>query len=189
MARKSIKSATLPEWRSLEIPVDVPQRRVCLSSLRKSTHPKLTICTQLLTAISLTPTLSPSTSIYQGRPLAFLLKLSTSSQWMGLPSELTKEEKTQRLVYDVQVNPEDWIVLGKKKAYFIPDVSLKTCYAKTRLIISLCSPKRMFQSRLYSFPLELVLSSFPTSPSIPWILQEGPRKGKLRYKESYVNHT
>lgn len=99
---ESIKSATLPEWRSLEIPVDVPQRR-------------------LLTAISLTPTLSPSTSIYQGRPLAFLLKLSTSSQWMGLPSELTKEEKTQRLVYDVQVNPEDWIVLGKKKAYFVPD--------------------------------------------------------------------
>lgn len=35
-ARKSIKSTTLPEWRSLEIPVDVPQRRVCLSSLRKA---------------------------------------------------------------------------------------------------------------------------------------------------------
>ncbi|OXG20513.1 hypothetical protein C366_02047 [Cryptococcus neoformans Tu401-1] len=100
---ESIKSTTLPEWRSLEIPVDVPQRR-------------------LLTAVSLTPTLSPSTFIYQGRPLAFLLKLSTSSQWMGLPSELTKEEKTQRLVYDVQVNPEDWIVLGKKKAYFVPDL-------------------------------------------------------------------
>ncbi|KIR55035.1 hypothetical protein I315_02272 [Cryptococcus gattii Ru294] len=99
---ESIKSVTLPEWRSLEIPVDVPQRR-------------------LLTAISLVPTLPPSTLIYQGRPLAFLLKLSTSSQWMGLPSELTEEEKIQRLVYDVQVNPEDWIVLGKKKAYFVPD--------------------------------------------------------------------
>lgn len=48
---------------------------------------------------------------------------------MGLPSELTEEEKIQRLVYDVQVNPEDWIVLGKKKAYFVPDVSLRTCYA------------------------------------------------------------
>nr|KIR47844.1 hypothetical protein I312_02992 [Cryptococcus bacillisporus CA1280] len=99
---ESIKSVTLPKWRTLEIPVDVPQRR-------------------LLTAISLVPTLPPSTLIYQGRPLAFLLKLSTSSQWMGLPSELTEEEKIQRLVYDVQVNPEDWIVWGKKKAYFVPD--------------------------------------------------------------------
>lgn len=84
---------------------------------------------QLLTAISLIPTLPPSTLIYQGRPLAFLLNLSTSSRWMGLPSELTEEEKIQRLVYDVQVNPEDWIVLGKKKAYFVPDVSLRICYA------------------------------------------------------------
>lgn len=48
---------------------------------------------------------------------------------MGLPSELTEEEKIQRLVYDVQVNPEDWIVLGKKKAYFVPDVSHRICYA------------------------------------------------------------
>lgn len=64
---------------------------------------------------------------------------------MGLPSELTKEEKTQRLVYDVQVNPEDWIVLGKKKAYFVPDVSLKTRYANMRLTISLCSSKRTSQ--------------------------------------------
>ncbi|WVQ80318.1 hypothetical protein IAT38_002423 [Cryptococcus sp. DSM 104549] len=97
-------------WRTLEIPVDVPQRR-------------------LLTSIRMTPQLPASGLIYQGRAIPISLRLSTSSQWMG--SVVTKQEeevegsgggvKGKRLVFDVQASNEDWLVLGKKKGYYTAD--------------------------------------------------------------------
>jgi hypothetical protein len=44
------------------------------------------------------------------------VSLTSSFMWAG-------GHETVELVYDVVVNTEDWIVLGKKKGYYVADVS------------------------------------------------------------------
>ncbi|TYJ56733.1 hypothetical protein B9479_002503 [Cryptococcus floricola] len=100
---RALDAVEQPVWRSLEIPVDVPQRR-------------------LLTSIRITPrSTSGRGLIYQGQPLAMVISLSTSPLWMGLSTPLSDEEKNQKLVFDVQVNADDWLVLGKKKGCYTAD--------------------------------------------------------------------
>ncbi|WVN90958.1 uncharacterized protein L203_106203 [Cryptococcus depauperatus CBS 7841] len=90
------------KWRTLDIPVDVPQRR-------------------LLTTIRITALSTDEKLVYQGRPLAMKLLISTSSEWMGVPIPLSVEEENQKLMFDVQANPDDWVLLGKKRGSFISD--------------------------------------------------------------------
>nr|XP_019048846.1 hypothetical protein I302_02625 [Kwoniella bestiolae CBS 10118]OCF27776.1 hypothetical protein I302_02625 [Kwoniella bestiolae CBS 10118] len=82
-------------WRTLEIPVDVPQHR-------------------LLTTVRMTPTNS-SNQIYEGRAINVNLSLSTSFTWAG-----NHGKDGNRLVFDIQ-NNEDWLVVGKKKGYYLAD--------------------------------------------------------------------
>ncbi|WVQ76341.1 hypothetical protein IAR50_006006 [Cryptococcus sp. DSM 104548] len=100
---RALDTVEQPVWRSLEIPVDVPQRR-------------------LLTSIRITRrSTSAQGLVYQGQPLGMIIRLSTSPDWMGLPTPLSDAEKSQRLVFDVQVNADDWLVLGKKKGSYVAD--------------------------------------------------------------------
>nr|XP_031863557.1 uncharacterized protein CI109_000809 [Kwoniella shandongensis]KAA5530629.1 hypothetical protein CI109_000809 [Kwoniella shandongensis] len=90
-------------WRTLEIPVDVPQKR-------------------LLTTVRITPTV-PTGAIYEGRAISINLSLSTSFAWAGDEEETGDDKKQTGLVSDVQTNPDDWLVLGKKKGYYFVDRS------------------------------------------------------------------
>ncbi|KAK4686207.1 trafficking protein particle complex subunit 10, partial [Tremellales sp. Uapishka_1] len=97
---KTLLSATpaLLQWRTLEIPVDVPQRRV-LTTIRVE-H------------------LSPDGLIYEGRALSMNIRLQSNLTWAG------SEASEIHLVFDIQPQPEDWLILGKKKGFYIanPDV-------------------------------------------------------------------
>ncbi|KAK8845493.1 hypothetical protein IAR55_006206 [Kwoniella newhampshirensis] len=86
-------------WRTLEIPVDVPQKR-------------------LLTTVRISP-VGPSGPIYEGRAIGMTLTLLTSFAWVGEESQTRGKRKG--LIFDVQTNPEDWLVLGKKKGYYFAE--------------------------------------------------------------------
>ncbi|WWD09044.1 hypothetical protein V865_007164 [Kwoniella europaea PYCC6329] len=92
---KAITSHEEQVWRTLEIPVDVPQHR-------------------LLTTVRMIPSNSLD-QIYEGRAINVKLSLSTSFTWSGNHG---KDDK--RLVFDIQ-NNEDWLVVGKKKGYYLAD--------------------------------------------------------------------
>ncbi|WWC85913.1 uncharacterized protein L201_000783 [Kwoniella dendrophila CBS 6074] len=81
-------------WRTLEIPVDVPQHR-------------------LLTKIQMEP-ITPLNDIYEGRAINMKLTLSTHLTWCGTN---IKDQEGKKLVFDIQ-NNEDWLVVGKKKGYY-----------------------------------------------------------------------
>ncbi|WVR03511.1 hypothetical protein IAU60_000502 [Kwoniella sp. DSM 27419] len=89
-------------WRTLEIPVDVPQHR-------------------LLTTVDLRPVDAPG-QVYEGRALAMDLSLYTSLSWAGagVEGESGGVGRGRKLVFDIH-NSEDWLVCGKKKGYFEPD--------------------------------------------------------------------
>lgn len=55
--------------------------------------------------------------IYEGHALSLTLSLRTSFAWAGGKS------RRQRLVFDIVPNPEDWIVLGRKKGFWDAEVS------------------------------------------------------------------
>nr|XP_019014675.1 uncharacterized protein I206_00759 [Kwoniella pini CBS 10737]OCF53456.1 hypothetical protein I206_00759 [Kwoniella pini CBS 10737] len=83
-------------WRTLEIPVDVPQHR-------------------LLTIIRMNPT-TPLNQIYEGRAINMKLSLTTSFSWCG--QIIKNENEKKMLVFDIQ-NNEDWLIVGKKKGYYM----------------------------------------------------------------------
>lgn len=85
-------SSPKPRWRTLRIPVDVPLGR-------------------LLTTVHLSP--SSSGSIYEGRALAFELRLETSVAWLGKAAP-----PAYRVTYDVQPSADDWVVVGKKRGTY-----------------------------------------------------------------------
>lgn len=97
----AIKPVT-PRWRTLRIPVEIPLRR-------------------LLTSVRLTPT-SPTSSVYEGRALAFDLELATSYAWLG-----EAEKRVFKVTYDITANAEDWVVVGKKRGIYVADVSEVSC--------------------------------------------------------------
>lgn len=55
--------------------------------------------------------------VFEGQAIAVNLKMSTTFKWNGSDTEET------RLVFDIQPNAEDWLVLGSKKGSFSVDVS------------------------------------------------------------------
>nr|XP_018266801.1 uncharacterized protein I303_00779 [Kwoniella dejecticola CBS 10117]OBR88959.1 hypothetical protein I303_00779 [Kwoniella dejecticola CBS 10117] len=89
-------------WRTLEIPVDVPQHR-------------------LLTCIRMNPTTTLD-KIYEGRAISMRISLTTSFTWCGTSITTHENDEARMLVFDIQ-NNEDWLVLGKKKGYFLADPS------------------------------------------------------------------
>jgi hypothetical protein len=66
------------------------------------------------------PTSAASEMIYEGRALSMTLSLRTSFTWAGQSSG------RQRLVFDIVPNPDDWIVLGRKKGFWDAEVSNTT---------------------------------------------------------------
>ncbi|CAK9779681.1 hypothetical protein CC85DRAFT_273697 [Cutaneotrichosporon oleaginosum] len=86
---------SVPQWRTLRVPVEIPLRR-------------------LLTTVTLTLSGAPM-AIYEGRALAFDLELSTSLAWLGEPpSEMI-------VSYELTANAEDWAIAGKKRGVYVAD--------------------------------------------------------------------
>ena len=46
------------------------------------------------------------------------VRITCDFSWLGEDAKLEDD----RLVFDVQTNPADWLVLGKKKGYFVAEV-------------------------------------------------------------------
>ena len=67
--------------------------------------------------------------VYEGRAISVSLYLATSYTWVGgrAPGGL-------KLVYDIQVNGEDWVILGKKKGFYTAIVSASLRFTATELI-------------------------------------------------------
>ncbi|WOO84693.1 Trafficking protein particle complex subunit 10 [Vanrija pseudolonga] len=86
------------KWRTLQIPVEVPLRR-------------------LLTTVTLKPAQSLP-AIYEGRALPFDLSLATSLSWIGESEGEAKKERTYRVTFDIQANADDWVVVGKKRGVY-----------------------------------------------------------------------
>ena len=63
------------------------------------------------------PTSAASEMIYEGRALSMTLSFRTSFTWAG------RSSGRQRLVFDIVPNPDDWIVLGRKKGFWDAEVS------------------------------------------------------------------
>jgi hypothetical protein len=135
----------------LEIPVDVPQRKV--SDLGPATHSlrhliahaqayawlivdrRSLIVIQLLASVRISP--STTAPIYEGRPLTVKLRITTCSSWAVQPSNGTNDSdgpaapdasdasssKPTPMMFDVLAPSEDWIVLGSKKGWFEASVS------------------------------------------------------------------
>lgn len=59
----------------------------------------------------------PNAPIYEGHAVAVSVSIGLSDDWASTPLE-----GEQRLVYDVQTAQEDWIVLGRKKGFFVAKV-------------------------------------------------------------------
>jgi hypothetical protein len=59
--------------------------------------------------------------IYEGRALAMTVQLTTFYSWAGEPASARTS-----LVFDVQSAPDDWIILGKKRGYYIANVRPET---------------------------------------------------------------
>ncbi|WVQ93773.1 hypothetical protein IAU59_000851 [Kwoniella sp. CBS 9459] len=109
---KIIQALEVPRdqvWRTLEIPVDVPQHR-------------------LLTAVRISP-MTPLGQIYEGRAIPMTIRLATSYSWAGGAAtdsdgltDDAREAKGQRrrVVFDIH-QTDDWLVCGKKKGYYDAD--------------------------------------------------------------------
>ncbi|ORY22633.1 hypothetical protein BCR39DRAFT_551248 [Naematelia encephala] len=93
-ALEKAASSTAP-WRTLDIPVEVPQHR-------------------LITTVNFSRTSSSSGLVYEGRALAITAELSTCLTWIG-----TDDQVQVDVIFDIQANPEDWSLLGRKKGSFI----------------------------------------------------------------------
>lgn len=110
-------------WRTLEIPVEVPQKRV--STAKVSTSVRLTGgLLQLLSTIRFDRD-NPEGSIYEGRAIAFNVTFSTSFTWLDRAgqAEGTQEGAGIKVVFDVTCSNDDWVVLGMKKGHYVASVS------------------------------------------------------------------
>lgn len=105
-----------PAWRTLEIPVDVPSRRVSLSnSILNPTANSM----QTLTSVDLKCDNSQTTTgrFYEGRAIALSVQMRTTFAWAG------EDWREAKMVYDIMPVMEDWLVLGKKKGFYTLSVS------------------------------------------------------------------
>ena len=99
----------------------------------KSVHPKYqTDLVQLLTSVRFDQT-SPDGMIYVGRAISMNVRLSTTYKWAEVLSASSssggdaKEKAVEggtSVVFDVVANSEDWVVLGKKKGFYIAEVGV-----------------------------------------------------------------
>ncbi|ORX34725.1 trafficking protein particle complex subunit 10 [Kockovaella imperatae] len=81
-------------WRRLEIPVELPGQR--LLTMAHFEHA------------------DGAASVYEGRAISLILHLTSYFDW------LDEVSRDLRLFFDIQVNGDDWIVLGKKKGFYMP---------------------------------------------------------------------
>ncbi|WVF66156.1 hypothetical protein IAT40_000896 [Kwoniella sp. CBS 6097] len=131
-------------WRTLEIPVDVPQHR-------------------LLTTVRISP-ITPLGQIYEGRAIPMTIRLATSYSWAGGASDGaeageagTKGEK-RRVVFDIH-QTDDWLACGKKKGYYSADPTTPEEQQITLI------PMRAGQLFLPSISIHLLPPSSHTSTS------------------------
>lgn len=86
--------------------------------MRSFSHPSNRLTLQLLVIARLSSSAqSNKEMIYEGRALPMTLSLRTDFTWAG------RAKERQRLVFDIVPNPEDWIVLGRKKGFWDAEVS------------------------------------------------------------------
>ena len=83
-------------WRILEIPVEMPQRRLVVSASYRLATPESTI---------------------EGRAITAFVTFRPSFAW-------AEDVKPCELVFEVMPSSDDWLVLGKKRGFFIAQVSL-----------------------------------------------------------------
>jgi hypothetical protein len=108
--------STIPKpnvMRTLEIPVDVPSRRVSPTSPLMS-HANI----QILTTVTMQPIQPEKGRIYEGRAIPVRIQMRTSYAWAG-----DAEERTGKMVYDIVPLIEDWLVIGVKRGYYLLEVS------------------------------------------------------------------
>jgi hypothetical protein len=101
--------------RTLEIPVDVPSRRVSQSLISCQTE---VLMIQILTTVTMEPTTPDKGRIYEGRAIPVRIQMRTSFAWAG-----DAEERTGKMVYDIVPLIEDWLVIGVKRGYYLLEVS------------------------------------------------------------------
>ena len=101
--------------RTLEIPVDVPSRRV---SQRYHVRP-CSADDKVLTTVTMRPTTSDQGRIYEGRAIPIRVQMHTSFAWAG-----DDETRIGKMVYDIVPLIEDWLVIGVKRGYYLLEVRL-----------------------------------------------------------------
>ncbi|KAK1926038.1 trafficking protein particle complex subunit 10 [Papiliotrema laurentii] len=89
--------AAVDFWRTLEIPVDVPQQR-------------------LLTTVRFEQK-APVGTIYEGRAVSLDMSFTSTFDWLGSETGVVRGGSVE-LVWDVAVSQDDWIVLGRKKGHY-----------------------------------------------------------------------
>ncbi|RXK36754.1 hypothetical protein M231_05989 [Tremella mesenterica] len=85
------------QWRTLEIPVEVPSRRILVGARY-----------DLIDDLK-----QDRAQVSEGQALSVKLSLKASFGWAG------EVEGDLRMVFDVQASADDWLVLGKKKGHII----------------------------------------------------------------------
>ncbi|WRT63733.1 uncharacterized protein IL334_000656 [Kwoniella shivajii] len=157
---KAIENDPVEMWRTLEIPVDVPQHR-------------------LLTTVRISPASSRDSDapkeVYEGRAINMKLTLSTSHTWSGSDPDSTKE---RILVFDIS-NNEDWLILGKKKGYYTPDPT------KPEEQIIILIPLKSGQLFLPNVNIQLLQN--PNSNSNPNLGIESDRQTQLLCETYFEN--
>jgi hypothetical protein len=58
--------------------------------------------------------------MYEGRAISIRVRMCTSFTWAG---DADVESRTGKMVYDILPAPDDWLVLGMKKGYYLLNVS------------------------------------------------------------------
>lgn len=98
-------------WRTLSIPVELPSRRARHNELTSDQASSTPADRQLLVSATLTCD-NTSGTVYEGRAIAVQLELKAHYTWAGMGGT------DHGLTFDVLPDPEDWIVLGRKKGTF-----------------------------------------------------------------------
>lgn len=80
---------------------------------------------QLIISARLDQPQSADIPAYEGRAIVMRLGLKVGYTWSGRAQSLWKRK--QELAFDVTSNPDDWIVLGRKKGSWSASVSLLLC--------------------------------------------------------------
>ncbi|OCF36173.1 hypothetical protein I316_02045 [Kwoniella heveanensis BCC8398] len=129
-------------WRTLEIPVDIPQYR-------------------LLTSVRISP-VTPLGQIYEGRAIPVTIRLATSYAWAGGAKNIagSSDTKARRVVFDIH-QTDDWLICGKKKGYYTADPATPEEQRITLI------PLRAGQLFLPSVSIHLLPHSSASAPSNP----------------------